>query len=149
MSKNVLIGIVLGVVIIGSGAWWFANQSASAPVVDTSTALVDENNTTPTTPETAPVSGTLAAPADMTPVSMASMHTMMQVSSHNSASSCWSVIDGNVYDLTNWISQHPGGKQAILGLCGKDGTAAFHGQHGDSKKQATMLATMKIGVLAQ
>lgn len=149
MSQNALIGIVVAVVVIGGGAWWFAGQSASAPVVDTSTTTIGENDTAPITPETTPVSSTPAAPTDTTPVSMASMHTMMQVSLHNSASSCWSVIDGNVYDLTNWISQHPGGQQAIKGLCGIDGTAAFHGQHGDSKKQATMLATMKIGVLSR
>ena len=149
MSKNVLIGIIVTVAIVGGGAWWFAGQSASTPVVDTSTNSIGENNTTPATPETTPVSSTPTAPTDTTPAPTAGTYTMMQVSSHNSASSCWSVIDGNVYDLTSWISQHPGGQQAIKGLCGIDGTAAFHGQHGDSKKQATMLATMKIGVLAR
>ena len=39
--------------------------------------------------------------------------TASQVSTHNSGSSCWSIINGDVYDLTNWISQHPGGAAAI------------------------------------
>src|SRR3989344_9036706 len=60
-------------------------------------------------------------------------YTIVQVATHKDASSCWTVIDSNVYDLTKWIPQHPGGEKAILGLCGKDGSAAFHGQHDDDK----------------
>lgn len=74
---------------------------------------------------------------------------MAQVAMHASAASCWSVIRGNVYDLTSWITKHPGGQAAILQLCGKDGTAAFVGQHGGSPQQESVLATFKIGVLAQ
>ena len=66
-----------------------------------------------------------------------------------SASSCWTVIRGEVYDLTEWISKHPGGADKIIQLCGIDGTAKFVGQHGGSEKQETALATFKIGVLAQ
>jgi cytochrome b involved in lipid metabolism len=74
---------------------------------------------------------------------------MAQVALHASASSCWTVIRGSVYDLTTWISQHPGGEQAILQLCGTDGTDEFVGQHGGSPQQENKLATFKIGVLAQ
>jgi cytochrome b involved in lipid metabolism len=76
-------------------------------------------------------------------------YAMTEVGAHNNASSCWTVIDKNVYDLTAWIPQHPGGQGAILGICGKDGTAAFHGQHDDAQRQADILATFKIGVLAR
>ena len=145
MSKNALIGIVVAVVVVGGGAWWFTSQETATPaVVDTSTMPSGNTDVTPAPDVTSPTT-----PTDTTPAPTAGTYTMTQVSSHNSASSCWSVIDGNVYDLTSWISQHPGGQQAIKGLCGIDGTAAFHGQHGDSKKQATMLATMKIGVLSR
>jgi cytochrome b involved in lipid metabolism len=68
---------------------------------------------------------------------------------HADAASCYSVVNGSVYDLTNWITKHPGGQQAIKGLCGKDGTAAFTGKHGGQQKPETMLASFKIGVLAQ
>ena len=151
MSQNALIGIVVAVVVIGGGAWWFTTQSASAPAVDTSATMTAEYDTTPTTPDTSPDTTPVstAPAADTTPAPTAGTYTMVQISAHKSASSCWSLIDGNVYDLTAWIGQHPGGQQAIKGLCGIDGTAAFHGQHGDAKKQADMLATMKIGVLAR
>lgn len=71
------------------------------------------------------------------------------VAEHNSRESCWSSINGNVYDLTSWIPQHPGGEQAILQLCGKDGSAKFNGMHGGSATQENILAGFKIGVLVQ
>lgn len=75
--------------------------------------------------------------------------TAAVVAQHSSRSSCWSSINGSVYDLTSWIPKHPGGEQAILQLCGTDGSAKFNGQHGgDSSKQA-ILTGFKVGVLAQ
>jgi Cytochrome b5-like Heme/Steroid binding domain len=73
--------------------------------------------------------------------------TLAAVQSHNTSSSCWSVINGNVYDLTGWIGQHPGGQSPIKQICGKDGTASFDGQHGGSNRVATDLATFKKGAL--
>lgn len=72
---------------------------------------------------------------------------MAQVAQHNSRTSCWSAINGNVYDLTSWIPNHPGGEQGILQLCGTDGSVKFNKQHGDQQRQATVLAGFKIGVL--
>jgi cytochrome b involved in lipid metabolism len=74
---------------------------------------------------------------------------MAQVATHNTASNCWATINGNVYNLTSWISQHPGGEAPILGLCGKDGTSAFESQHGNNGRANAELATLKIGTLAQ
>src|SRR4051812_33182532 len=55
-------------------------------------------------------------------------YTLADVSKHKDASSCWTAINGGVYDVTSWIDQHPGGRDAILSLCGKDGSSAFNGQ---------------------
>ncbi len=71
--------------------------------------------------------------------------TRAQVKEHNSRASCYTVIADSVYDLTAWISGHPGGEEAILSLCGGDGTAAFTAQHGGQKRPETMLAKFKIG----
>lgn len=49
---------------------------------------------------------------------------MSEVAKHASASSCWLVIDGKVYDVTKFIPFHPGGS-AILQGCGKDATRLF------------------------
>ncbi len=76
-------------------------------------------------------------------------YTMAVVATHDSSASCWTTINSSVYDVTTWITQHPGGQQAILGLCGKDGTAAFTGQHGGQPRPEKELASFKIGVLAK
>ncbi len=74
---------------------------------------------------------------------------MAQVKQHNSASSCYTAINGSVYDVTSWINQHPGGASAILSLCGTDGSAAFDAQHGGQRRPESELASFKIGALAQ
>lgn len=82
------------------------------------------------------------------PVPSNSGITLSLISTHNSRSSCWSAINGEVYDLTSWIPNHPGGEQVILSICGRDGSNDFNGQHGGSRKIATILAGFKIGTLA-
>lgn len=70
-----------------------------------------------------------------------------EVSMHSTESSCWSIVNGQVYDLTSYISKHPGGSKNILRICGKDGTSAFEGQHGGDSKPEKILAGYKIGTL--
>ncbi len=73
--------------------------------------------------------------------------TMSQVASHNSAASCYTVIEGSVYDVTSYISRHPGGQSAIKSICGVDGSGAFGGQHSGESKPASTLAPFKIGIV--
>ena len=75
-----------------------------------------------------------------------SAYTTLDVAAHNSKSSCWTIINGNVYDLTKWIARHPGGEGAILGICGKNGSAAFNNQHGTSGRPEQILKTFQIGI---
>lgn len=75
--------------------------------------------------------------------------TLAIVADHSIRTNCWSVIDGNVYDLTSWVPKHPGGEGAILKLCGTDGSASFNRKHGGAPTQAKILAGFKIGVLVQ
>jgi cytochrome b involved in lipid metabolism len=74
-------------------------------------------------------------------------YTMAQVRANNTARSCWTAIDGVVYDLTRWISNHPGGSGAILFLCGTDGTNAFNAQHQNQARPAIRLDTYRLGPL--
>ena len=37
-------------------------------------------------------------------------YTRDQIAKHNTKSDCWVSIDDKVYDLTEFISLHPGGK---------------------------------------
>lgn len=101
---------------------------------------------TPSESETqAPTQTPTATPAPS--VTAATGYTMEQVKSNNSASSCWAVVDKNVYDLTNWISQHPGGSGAISSLCGTDATSQFYGQHGRSGSPSSVLKSFLLGPL--
>lgn len=37
-----------------------------------------------------------------------------EIAKHNSPTSCWLVIHGKVYDVTNFLDQHPGGRSILL-----------------------------------
>ncbi len=95
-----------------------------------------------------PASPQPSAPVPQTAPS-ATTFTMAQIATHNSAASCYSAINGSVYNLTSFVSRHPGGSAAIKSLCGVDGTAAYNGQHGGSGRPASELASLKIGVVAK
>jgi cytochrome b involved in lipid metabolism len=74
-------------------------------------------------------------------------YTLIEVSKHKDGSSCWSVVNGKVYDLTAWINQHPGGPSRILSICGIDGSSAFNIQHEGQSRPANELAGFYIGDL--
>ncbi|MDB5254355.1 MAG: Soluble cytochrome b558 [Parcubacteria group bacterium] len=76
-------------------------------------------------------------------------YTINTVATHSTPTSCWTTISGSVYDVTSWISKHPGGADAIISLCGKDGTAAFTQVHGGQPRPANELAGFKIGTLSK
>ncbi|MEY3736550.1 MAG: hypothetical protein RLZZ251_266 [Actinomycetota bacterium] len=74
-------------------------------------------------------------------------YSTKDVAQHSTSQSCWSIVNGNVYDLTTWIGKHPGGPAFIEAICGKDGTAAFNGQHMGQQRPESILASYQIGVL--
>lgn len=88
-------------------------------------------------------------PTPTAEVTTQSGYTMDQVRQNNSASSCWSVINGNVYDLTTWISAHPGGAGEIRKICGIDGTSSFNKQHRGDGDAASRLPGFLLGPLAK
>lgn len=74
-------------------------------------------------------------------------YTAQQVSQHNTAINCWTIVNNKVYNLTSYISQHPGGQSAILGLCGIDASTTFNAKHGSSSAANAALATLYVGDL--
>ena len=50
--------------------------------------------------------------------------TIDEVVQHNSQEDCWIVIDGKVYDVTSFVSSHPGGKAIVEG-CGMSAKHLF------------------------
>ncbi|EEB92776.1 hypothetical protein MPER_08668, partial [Moniliophthora perniciosa FA553] len=45
-----------------------------------------------------------------------------EVAQHNSRESCWIIVHGKVYDVTEFLDDHPGGSKIILKYAGKDAT---------------------------
>ncbi|KAF2457802.1 FMN-dependent dehydrogenase-domain-containing protein [Lineolata rhizophorae] len=51
------------------------------------------------------------------------------VAKHNSAESCWVIVHGRAYDVTEFLPEHPGGSKIILKYAGKDATEEFDPIH--------------------
>merc|ERR1712137_293510 len=53
------------------------------------------------------------------------MGTKEEVAKHTTKGDCWVILNDKVSDVTNFLSQHPGGELAILTFAGKDATEEF------------------------
>lgn len=76
-----------------------------------------------------------------------SSYTLSDVAQHNSDTSCWTVVNGSVYDMTPYTYQHPGGPAEILRICGKDGSSLFSSQHGGQGEPMGQLEQLRLGDL--
>ncbi|KAM5348448.1 hypothetical protein ACJ41O_008272 [Fusarium nematophilum] len=52
-----------------------------------------------------------------------------EVAEHNSAKSCWVIVHGKAYDVTEFLPEHPGGQKIILKYAGKDATEEYEPIH--------------------
>lgn len=48
---------------------------------------------------------------------------------HSSRESCWVIVHGKAYDVTEFLPEHPGGPKIILKYAGKDATEEFEPIH--------------------
>ncbi|OMJ90020.1 hypothetical protein SteCoe_7699 [Stentor coeruleus] len=55
-------------------------------------------------------------------------YSLIDLRTHNKNSDCWMALEGKVYDVTKYISSHPGG-DIILNAAGTDGTEFFKSYH--------------------
>jgi len=55
--------------------------------------------------------------------------TAAEVAQHSSDSDCWVIVGDDVYDVTNFWAEYPGGKKSIILFAGKDVTEEFDMLH--------------------
>jgi cytochrome b involved in lipid metabolism len=83
--------------------------------------------------------------------------TKQEVAMHNKPSDCWVIYEGSYYNVTSYVSKHPGGKSVFTdATCGKDialflsGEQSVAGQSNEHKKSAyTELEQYKVGSISQ
>lgn len=99
--------------------------------------------------------GTLVIAALMSP-SMAeeggATYQLEQVAEHNQYDDCWMVIEGQVYDLTDYLPMHPAPPAVTTPWCGREATEGMRTKgYGRDHSEAAwnMLEPYRIGQLAE
>nr|XP_032518356.1 cytochrome b5-like isoform X3 [Danaus plexippus plexippus] len=77
---------------------------------------------------------------------MARQITIEEVKKHKRKNSVWMIIHDDVYDVTRFLNEHPGGEDTLLEYAGKDGTQAFEDVH-HSEDAREIMKKFKIGTL--
>ncbi|PWN19217.1 cytochrome b5 [Microstroma glucosiphilum] len=72
--------------------------------------------------------------------------TMEQLQEHDKTGDLWLLMDGKVYDVSNFMDEHPGGDEVLTSEAGKDCTEAFE-DVGHSDDARSLLPPMLVGEL--
>jgi len=51
---------------------------------------------------------------------------------HTTEADCWVAVNGKVLNVSSFLDEHPGGKEAIMLYAGKDASEEFNMMHDDS-----------------
>ena len=78
----------------------------------------------------------------------AGSYTKDGVSKHKTQDDLWLIIDGAVYDVTEYVDEHPGGVAAIMKNAGGDASEGFHGPQHPSRVM-DIVDEYKIGTLVE
>ncbi|KAG9298685.1 hypothetical protein G9A89_012753 [Geosiphon pyriformis] len=82
---------------------------------------------------------------------MTKSFTVEEVQQHNKEDSIWIIVHDKVFDVTNFLDEHPGGKKVLVKVAGTDATKQFDNFHNLSilDKYAPKLLIGEIGSAAQ
>lgn len=70
-----------------------------------------------------------------------------EIQSHNKEEDCWIVVDDQVWDITQFAPEHPGGPGIIYKYAGRDATEAYNEIHAPSIIKNGLPASAHKGVL--
>ncbi|TPX30676.1 hypothetical protein SmJEL517_g05811 [Synchytrium microbalum] len=73
--------------------------------------------------------------------------SLAELAKHNNEDSAWVAINGKVFDLTDFIDGHPGGKRILMGVIGKECTQQFVQFHNVATVMGTYGPKLVIGEL--
>ncbi|KAL5285812.1 CYB5A.2 family protein [Megaselia abdita] len=76
------------------------------------------------------------------------VYTLAEVAKNNTNKNCWLVIHNNIYDVTAFLNEHPGGEEVLIEQAGKDATEHFE-DVGHSTDARDMMKKFKIGELVE
>ncbi|KAJ5355536.1 acyl-CoA dehydrogenase [Penicillium cataractarum] len=57
------------------------------------------------------------------------MYSRDEVAQHTQDGDVWVIIERDVYDLSQFLQDHPGGSKILLGVAGQDATKKFKKYH--------------------
>ncbi|XP_022103051.1 fatty acid desaturase 2-like [Acanthaster planci] len=83
----------------------------------------------------------------MSPVGKDITYTWDEIKKHNGRYDKWLVIENGVYDVTHWMSKHPGGFKVLSHYGGEDATEAFVAFHPDKKLVRKYMKPLCIGTV--
>ena len=154
MKSTTIAGIIVAVLLVVGGGLFVASRDTD----DTSNAKTSTNDSTSTETSKLDDSSTTEETSDTTTSDVAGAPTKEQVALHASEDDCWTIINGAVYDITDYIPRHECGDN-ILSACGVDATSFFNGDkagqaggtndHSSDREALSDLEDMKIGDLAE
>lgn len=143
----IIICLVIVISVTGGVVAWLASKDHSNEVQTSSTDI-------PNTPDSA-----VDTNESNENEASSNHYTVQDVAAHNTKDNCWTIINGDVYDLSAFIARHPGGDE-IIRACGIDGSSLFNerrtaegqpvgsGTPHDVQAQRE-LASLKIGTLKE
>lgn len=69
-------------------------------------------------------------------------YSMEKVASYSTSVKCRTIVEGKVYDITDFFGKHPGWDDKLSEICWKDWTEMFNNQHSSSEEANAQLESM-------
>ena len=144
MRKSAIFILIFTAIVLAGFYSYRANKaSQSVSSATKSTATKVPAPVTKTSPDLE--TKTPPAAAATVPASADGKMIMSDVASHNTRNDCYLVVSKKVYDVSGYISNHPGGQGKIISKCGQEVTGIFADIH--SNFAWNLLKNYQVGQL--